>query len=147
MKNITDETNRIAAEHKAGRNALSGKFRLMALEHAAASNQQLVAGAAKDVAAALASNCSYDLDSDALQVLGADGKPRVDAVGKPLGVDAVISEYVSARPYLHKDDGLVAAGVGKKAAGAGRTMTIDAYKQLRATAQGAFFQNGGKLVE
>ena len=126
---------------------VSDKYRGKALEAALAGNELIVAGAAKDIAAALSTSCRYDLDSDALLVLGTDGKPRVDAEGKPLGVDALIAEFVAARPYLRKASGT--SGSGAEGGGktvTGPTMTMASYTALSAKEQGKFWQAKGIIT-
>ena len=96
----------------------------------------------------LKSSCRYDLDSDALTVVDAAGKPQLGSDGRPLGVDALIRAAVDARPYLKA----AAAVPGSGAAGAAKVpgqavMRFADYEGMSAREQGLFLAKGGKLID
>jgi hypothetical protein len=94
-------------------------YRKSRLESLIGSNANVIPEAAKDIADALVSSCRFDLESESLAVVGADGKPRVGQDGKPLSVDALIAEFIDQRPYLRKSTtpagSGAAGGAGNKA--------------------------------
>jgi len=128
-------------------NKVADRYRGKALEAALAGNHTIVDGAGKDIAAALSNSCRYDFDSDSLQVLGPDGKPRVDSDGKPLGVDALIAEFTEARPYLRKASGTAGSGAaGSGAPAAGKSISMDTYQSMSVKEKGAFHKANGRII-
>lgn len=121
-------------------------YRRARLESLIAANPNVLPEAAKDIADALASSCRFDLENESLAVVGADGKPRVDGNGKPLGVDALIAEYTDSRPYLRKATGTpgsgAAGGAGNKS---GKSMLRSEWDKLDSKSKAAFFDAGGTL--
>ena len=134
-----------ATNEKLGK--IERSYRRARLEGMITANQNLVAEAAKDIADALSASCRFDLESESLAVVGADGKPRVDSNGKPLGVDALIAEYTDSRPYLRKTTTPAGSGsagsAGNKATA--KSMLRSEWELLPAKAKAAHFTDGGTL--
>ena len=128
---------------------LAGKYRERALESAIAATEGIVAGAAKDLAQSLASSCRFNLDADTLEVVGADGKPRMGDDGKPMSVDALIAEYVQKRPYLRAASGSQGSGANGKGGAEGKAgeMPRSTWEALSSKYRAEHFANGGTLRE
>lgn len=122
-------------------------YRKSRLEQLITANPNILPEAARDIADALASSCRFDLESESLAVVGADGKPRVGQDGKPLSVDALVAEFTDQRPYLRKSTAPAgsgaAGGAGNKAAG--KSMLRSEWEKLDAKARMAHFDAGGTL--
>jgi hypothetical protein len=122
-------------------------FRASRMEQLLGSNANIIPEAIKDIASALTASCRFDLESETLVVVGADGKPRVGSDGKPLSVDALIAEFVDQRPYLRKSTtpaGSGAAGGAGNKAGA-KSMLRSEWEKLDAKSKAAHFDAGGTL--
>lgn len=91
---------------------LSARYRERHLESAIAQTPGIVPGAAKLIAGQLASGCRFNIEADTLDIIGADGKPRMGADGKPLSADALIVEFLDANPYLRAAAGSPGSGAG-----------------------------------
>lgn len=134
-----------ASDEKVSR--LSSKYLGRALEAAIAQMPTIVQGAAQDIARQLASGCRFNLDTDAIDIIGADGKPRVDKDGKPLSVDALIAEFIETRPYLRAPSGNQGSGAGGKggATGSAGEMLRSTWEALSSKLRSDHFANGGTL--
>jgi len=121
-------------------------YRKTRLEQSIAGNANIVPEAVKDIADALGTSCLFDLESESLVVVGADGKPRVGSDGKPLGVDALIAEYTDSRPYLRKSTtpagSGASGGAGNKTA---KSMLRSEFEKLDVKARHAHFEAGGTI--
>lgn len=128
---------------------LAVKYRERALESAVAGTEGIVAGAAKDLAQTLARSCRFNLDADTLEVVGADGKPRMGDDGKPMSVDALIAEYIQQRPYLRAASGSQGSGANGKGGGEGKAgeMLRTTWEALSSKLRSEHFANGGTLRE
>lgn len=142
------EIDAVKKLHEGKVDKIANKYRGKALEAAVAGNESVVAEARSDIAAALAASCRYDFETDALQVLGADGKPRVDKDGKALGVDALIAEFVESRPYLRKASGTAGSGAsGSGSSSKAPKMSLESYKALSAKERGVFHTANGVITD
>jgi hypothetical protein len=120
-KGEVDEIIRRVKEQESGKvNALATKYRDRALESMIAKTEGIIPEAVNDICRALASTCNYDIESDALTVLDAAGKPRLGGDGKPISADALVKEFLDARPYFRKASGSPGSGAtgGGKPSGA-----------------------------
>lgn len=79
---------------------LAAKMRDRSLEAAIAKGGKVIPEAVADIAQQLRGSCRFDLDTETLQAVGADGKPLTGSDGKPLSVDALVESFVSARPWF-----------------------------------------------
>ncbi len=103
-KKETEQIRALAAKditEKMGR--VSIKLRDKHLAATLATNKSLVSTAIPDVVEALKTRIAYDLESDAIVVLDAAGQPAKDDAGKPVQVDAWISEWIGKRPHYLLD--------------------------------------------
>ena len=121
-------------------------YRRARLEAAIVGNAGVVSEAARDIADALSHSCRFDLETESLSVVGADGKMRVGSDGKPLSVDALIAEYADARPYLRKSTAPAgsgaAGGAGKQP---GKILLRSEWDRLDTKSKAAHFEAGGTL--
>lgn len=121
-------------------------YRKSRLESMVTGNANVIPEAAKDIADALSASCRFDLETESLAVVGADGKPRVGQDGKPLSVDALIAEFIDQRPYLRKSTtpagSGAAGGAGNKS---GKSLVRSDWEKLPAKERSAHFDSGGTL--
>jgi len=133
-------------QHVEKLNKIEKNYRTSRLEQLVSANATVIPEAAKDIAASLLHSCKFNLESEQLEVIGADGKSRTDQNGKPLSVDALIAEHIEARPYLRKattpSGSGAAGGAGNKTA---RTITRSEFEAMPQKERAAFFADGGKL--
>lgn len=123
---------------------IAERYRDTRLEAAVAKHPAVIAEAAGDIAAQLRQSCRFDVDRDMVEVIDAAGKPRVDAEGKPLGVDALIAEYLNARPWFRKPSNTPGSGAaGKGGSATGAVKTAAEIEAMGAIARAQFFQSGG----
>ena len=121
-------------------------YRKARLESLVAGNANIIPEAAKDIADALSSSCRFDLESESLAVVGADGKPRVGSDGKPLSVDALVAEFTDARPYLRKSTSATGSGAAGGAGNqAGKAITRSEFDALPIAAKLAHFDAKGTV--
>ncbi len=126
--------------------AVADKYGNKQLESLIGANKDVIPAAVADIAKQLASGCRFDLDSESFVIIDAAGKPRVGQDGKPLSVDALIGEFLDARPYLKLPSGSPgsgAAGSGQRPAG--RVITRAELDAMSGKEQAAFFADGGTL--
>lgn len=125
---------------------LEKNFRKSRLESLIAGNANVIPEAAKDIADALSASCRFDLESESLAVVGADGKPRVGSDGKPLSVEALIAEFTDCRPYLRKSTATpgsgAAGGAGTKS---GRSILRSEFDAMTGKDRAAYMSDGGTL--
>ncbi len=106
------------------------RLRDRTLEAAIAKLDTLAPDAGRYLLPQLRTSCRFAMDSDTLEVVGEGGAPRVGSDGKPMSVDALISEIIDAQPLLRKASGSPGSGAkgGAGAMGAvGKTMTLAEY--------------------
>lgn len=117
-----------------------------------ARNPDILSDAAEDIAQQLRLSCLYDPSTRKVVAVDAAGKPRVGQDGKPLGVDALVSEFLSNRPWFRKPAGVQGSGAG----GSGQPGTTpktmskaqwEALNKQDAAASAKFFAEGGKLTD
>lgn len=121
-------------------------YRKSRLESMIAGNANIIPEAAKDIADALSASCRFDLESESLAVVGADGKPRVGSDGKPLSVEALLAEFTDSRPYLRKSTtppgSGAAGGAGNKSV---KSMLRSEWDKLPLKEKSAHVDGGGTL--
>ena len=134
-----------ASEEKLGK--IERNYRRARLEAMVAANANVIPEAVKDIADALCHSCRFDLDSESLSAVGADGKPRVGQDGTPVSADALLSEFLNQRPYLRKSTtppgSGAAGGAGNKAAG--KSMLRSEWDRMPSKEKSAHFEAGGTL--
>ena len=111
--------------------AVAGLQRNAHLQMALSRNDAIIPEAVGDAVQQLAVSCRYNLTTNVLEVVDAQGKARVDADGKPLSVDALLSEYLGTRAYLRKATTTAGSG-GKQAEGSNagkQVMTVEQYNE------------------
>ena len=152
-----------AGEYEKARELLEANFRQRieklgsgrvrdAVSAALANIQDLVEDpkAREDLAAQLSQSCRFDVDTDTVAVMGADGRAVLGADGRPIQVGDLIRRHIDERPYLRrasKTPGSGSTGNGQKPGT--NTMTSDqvaelAMKDPKALAK--FFAEGGKQI-
>ncbi len=93
---------------------------------------------------------AYDFDTDAVVVLGDDGKPMV-ADGKPVQADAWLAGWLEKRPHYLLDRTPAGSGGNAKGGKAGSTMTGEAWEAMNNNPEThakavAFLRDGGSLT-
>ena len=125
--------------HEATIGKLKTNLKTTALKSAILKTPGIVADAADDILALIGSNCGYDLESGSLVVIGEGGRPRTDTEGKPLSVDAFLSEALDKRPHFRTASAAPGSGAahGKPNTGSPvKTITMAEYHtRLRDPAQ------------
>lgn len=79
---------------------LAAKMRDRSLESVIAKSGKVIPEAVADIAQQLRASCRFDLESETLLAVGADGKPLTGSDGKALGVDALVADFVANRPWF-----------------------------------------------
>lgn len=111
--------------------AVAGLQRNAHLQMALSRNETIIPEAVTDAVQQLANSCRFNLSSNVLEVVDAQGKARIDADGKPLSVDALLAEYLGTRAYLRKATTTAGSG-GKQADGSNagkQMMTVEQYNE------------------
>ena len=133
-----------ASNEKLGK--IERNYRRARLEQLVSANANIVPEAVKDIASALSASCRFDLESELLAVVGADGKPRVGADGSPLSVDALVAEFIDSRPYMRKSTtppgSGSAGGAGNKS---GKSLLKSEWEKMSPKEKAAHFDAGGTL--
>ena len=102
--------------------------------------------AAALIAGSLAASCRYDYDNETLVVTDAAGKPRVDANGKPMSAEALVSEFIDSRPFLRK--ATTPSGSGAEGSAGNKTeksMLKSDWENMTPKEKAAHFDVGGTL--
>jgi hypothetical protein len=81
---------------------LKSNLKTTALKAAILNVPGVFAEAADDILALTASGCEYDIETGNLVAIGGDGRPRLDADGKPMGADALLAEFLERRPIYKR---------------------------------------------
>lgn len=112
---------------------LKTNLKTSALKSAILKTPGVLPDAADDILALIGSNCDYDLEAGSLVVIGEGGRPRTDTEGKPLSVDAFLTEALEKRPHFRAANAAPGSGAahGKPASGSPvKTITEAEYKAL-----------------
>lgn len=126
---------------------LAAKMRDRSLESLIAKSGKTLPEAAGDVAQQLVGSCRFDLDSETLLAVGADGKPLSGSDGKPASVESLIDTFLATRPWFKpatQTPGSGGAGSGK--APTGKEMRASDLAAMAPRDRSKFFADGGKQI-
>lgn len=102
------------------------------LESIVRSNQFILPEAADDVASLLVSSCKLNIKTNSLEVIGQDGRPRLDSDGKPMSADALVNEYLDKRPHLKRSTSPSGSGATGTASGASKNSKVISEREYEA---------------
>jgi hypothetical protein len=97
---------------KSKHHALTARLRDAALSDAIAKVPGVLPAAARDIAAQLASGCTYDADTHQITFVDAAGRPHLGTDGKPATADAVVAAFLTDRPWYRAPTGSPGSGAG-----------------------------------
>lgn len=137
----------LTKEYKDRESKLAAKARDKHLAALVAANPNVVKSAVSDIVEALKGRTSYNLDSEAVVVLNADGSPQMNSEGKPLEVDAFLGDWLDKRPhYLLDKTPKGSGGEGTKGNTSGKVKTAAQIEELSPMEKAKFFADGGQLA-
>lgn len=128
---------------------LATKFRDQALESRIRAVDGVVPEAVGDILTQLKGSCTFNVDTDTLEILDAAGKPVTGDDGKAIGADAYIVKFLETRPHFRVASQAPGSGAGSKggAPATGAKMTGPDFEKLSPIEGAKFLKDGGTIIK